>query len=424
MSSTPTSIARKGARQLFPNRSFDQNNENNNSFLLSMSAPFACGPHNDKELRLDVANDCINDIDNAIVPTINGDHSTTSNVEENNDNNSNILIMQPPVHLQKHDIFNLYRDKRFMADHFNESAASSILNLSVDSMLDSPMYKERHLKLADAEKGLEVFGRQLAREQNIKWKEYWSFLGSFVDIGSETGLKMLENHLKDNKETRDGVECQPPTKTSHNLSVSSLCGALDKLNFRESRSLTNLRNCNNNNVYDSSSLASNNEAIQSPNAFTAYLCAEKACQVYAKRMTKIIVQNLNSVISINDSLKSELKRLKSLVWSYSEDIRFFAVNFQSTHSRFANLIVAYLKYENETELIQIRDLLTQIHQTTQRLIDTVNDIYSPRSESATSNLQLDCLLKFLLHYLSDAGEHDVIVLQFPLYLINRFGSNR
>lgn len=403
MSSTPKSVGRKGARQLFPNRSFDQNNDNNNSYLMSMSAPFVVNLQNEIGSQLDVAKDCISDIDNAIVPIFHEDRSTTNNITENN---ANGIIMPPPLHLQKHEIFNLYRDKRLMADHFNESAASSILNLSVDSMLDSPMYKERHLKLADAEKGLEVFGRQLAREQNINWKEYWSFLGSFVDIGSEAGLNMLENHLKENKETREGVECQPSGKTmSHNLSVSSLCGALDKLNFRESRSLTNLRNGNNNNynLYDCSPLPLNNGPIQSPNAFSAYLCAEKACQVYAKRMTKIIVQNLNSVISINDSLKSELKRLKSLVWSYSEDIRFFAVNFQSTHSRFANLIVAYLKFENESELIQIRDLLTQIHQTTQRLIDTVNDIYSPRSESATSNLQLDCLLKFLLHYLSDAG---------------------
>lgn len=330
-----------------------------------------------------------------------------------NDSNSMPLIkMPPPTQIQqKPDIFGVYRDKRLMSDNFNDSAVSSIHNLSVDSLFDSPMYKERHVKLADAEKGLEVFGRQLAREQNVNWKEYWSFLGGFIDISSQNGLEKLEAHLKKNKIIHNGggndksndEQLMITSMSAHNLSVSSLCGALDKLNVRENnRSLTNHHNTTT--TLTTAAATANNDLscdtlITSQNA---YLCAEKSCQVYAKRMTKLIVQNLSSIVLINDSLKSELKRLKSLIFSYREDIRFQAVNFQSIHSRFADLIVAYLKYDHsDIDLNRVHDVLQQIYKIKSlKSKQLTTETTSATLESTTIDLHLDCLLQFLFHYLN------------------------
>lgn len=416
MCSTPVSPAcRKGARQLFANHSFDPSMQNNNKF---MSLPLA------NEDVVVVSNNDFVMFDAAQPET----QKHENEIETNASNLNHLIQMPPPSQIQqKPDIFGVYRNKRLISDQFNDSGSSSIHNLSVDSMFDSPMYKERHLKLADAEKGLEVFGRQLAREQNVNWKEYWSFLGGFIDISSESGLEKLESHLKKNKINRIGITTNnndnsmntnghqqniTPVPAHHNLSISSLCGALDKLNFRESRTLTNHRNAtlanlaNNNLPYDAATTTTLSSA-----AFNAYLCAEKSCQVYAKRMTKLIVQNLSSIILINDSLKSELKRLKSLISSYREDLRFYAVNFQSIHSRFANLIVAYLKYDHsDIDLNRVHDVLNQIYQSTKKYTNGNNHLASPPPppppnasvlvESATIALHLDCLLIFLLHYLN------------------------
>ncbi|XP_067949070.1 ankyrin repeat and LEM domain-containing protein 2-like [Watersipora subatra] len=48
----------------------------------------------------------------------------------------------------------------------------------------------------DPFKGLEFVGRNLARDMQVPWAEYWDFLGCSVDIGQEEGLQQLEDYLK------------------------------------------------------------------------------------------------------------------------------------------------------------------------------------------------------------------------------------
>lgn len=199
-------------------------------------------------------------------------------------------------------------------------------------MFDSPMYKQRHTKLSDTEKGLELVGRELAKEQNIKWREHWTFLDEFIDIGTSDGLHKLEHHFKKRADKTDDPSQSP---------IHNLCANLEKCHVKDTRALV---------------LASTPKVampVPLPNVGTpssAYLCAEKSWQVYAKRMAKPIVVHLDSVVQINDTLKAELKRLQSLICSYKEDLRFWSVNFQAAHSRFAHLIVYYVSQERDCDI--------------------------------------------------------------------------
>lgn len=88
--------------------------------------------------------------------------------------------------------------------------------------------------------------------------------------------------------------------------------------------------------------------IISPAPLTAYLCVEKSCQVYAKRVIKVIVNNFDNTVTLNAALNAELVRLESLVCSYKDDVRFKRINFQCVHSRFAHLILTYLLDDDAT----------------------------------------------------------------------------
>ncbi|XP_069476112.1 ankyrin repeat and LEM domain-containing protein 2 [Ambystoma mexicanum] len=52
-----------------------------------------------------------------------------------------------------------------------------------------------NVKKSDPERGVERVGRELAHELGFPWVEYWDFLGCFVDLSSQEGLKKLEEYL-------------------------------------------------------------------------------------------------------------------------------------------------------------------------------------------------------------------------------------
>lgn len=52
-----------------------------------------------------------------------------------------------------------------------------------------------NIKKSDPERGVERVGRELAHEMGFPWVEYWEFLGCFVDLSSQDGLRKLEEYL-------------------------------------------------------------------------------------------------------------------------------------------------------------------------------------------------------------------------------------
>lgn len=221
----------------------------------------------------------------------------------------------------------------------------------------SPSFKERHVKLSDTEKGLEVIGRSLAREHNVGWKEYWQFLGTFVDFRSPEGLEQLETYLRNRaNHIQAGIEA---VSRANELDLSQLCAALQDINISSGKQLAERA--------QKSLVSRLNDEFQtvmsSPKTVKVYRCVEKSCQIFAQRITKTFTNNNEIVLKvIVERLDKELKRLRSLAFSYTSDFRFWNVNFKYVHARFANLVVAYLKrerYDTET-MAKIRECLEGI----------------------------------------------------------------
>ncbi|KAG1712234.1 Ankyrin repeat and LEM domain-containing protein 2 [Nymphon striatum] len=77
----------------------------------------------------------------------------------------------------------------------------------------SPLMK---LRFSDFGKGYERFGRNIAKEEDVPWTEYWSFLSCYCDLASNEGLAKLEAHLKHNFEVSDFINLK---KSSHDISL-------------------------------------------------------------------------------------------------------------------------------------------------------------------------------------------------------------
>ncbi|XP_066152674.1 ankyrin repeat and LEM domain-containing protein 2 homolog isoform X2 [Euwallacea fornicatus] len=193
------------------------------------------------------------------------------------------------------------------------------------------------LRLKDPEKGLERIGSQLANSYNTCWKEYWEFLDSFIDISSEEGLSLLENHLKNKeKHLQEPFEVFSPLMNNQETVVSPitrLCNAFSACTLQDSSSGI-LNGC----VHSTDSWSSCRPLIY----------VDKACQVFANR----IISSILTMLHCNDReyentlkvLETDAKLLELLIDSYMTDERFAeGVNFQKVHSRIAHLVALKLR---------------------------------------------------------------------------------
>lgn len=399
----------------------------------------------------------------------NGDEHELGN-EHNKDtgefNEPNVIVdsnrnefqgsMAPPADGIKRKLFTNYRQLVFRPNdsmddsfiglsdkHQPQQTPKHLLHQSINdsSIFDSPGYKERNLKLADVDKGLEVIGRGLAKDHNVGWKEHWNFLDEFLDISTADGLTKFEQYLR----TKEENKLKPPTQTITRIPfnerltqliesspLSNICRDLTKFNLSR---FANFRSNHDSdmgviataaaNSIPAAAITANAPQPINPSACNAYQCVEKSCQVFAKRLLKQIGQQPHNIALINDALTCELNRLKSLVCSYKEDPRFFAVDFRSAHSRFAHLIVWFLRedrtvIDTESVVNDFRISLQQILESklkngafAENGLATGTMATTPISPAAnassttgptfSSRLQLLCLIKFLLERLTEEG---------------------
>ncbi|XP_074651930.1 ankyrin repeat and LEM domain-containing protein 2-like [Tubulanus polymorphus] len=127
---------------------------------------------------------------------------------------------------------------RAFAGPMSPSQAEKFQNQLSRGPLDSSI-RRRYFqwRRSDIDKGLERYGRQLAEDMRVPWKEYWLFLKSFVDFKSENGLDKLEKYLESIATTIEGqcttrIHTAPPgDKYRHNNNSFDLSEDEDNTSF-------------------------------------------------------------------------------------------------------------------------------------------------------------------------------------------------
>ncbi|XP_022209115.2 LOW QUALITY PROTEIN: ankyrin repeat and LEM domain-containing protein 2 homolog [Drosophila obscura] len=286
-------------------------------------------------------------------------------------------IPATPIRQLKPDLFLAYRSQAEYSPSVDDSLAgidaslrdmsmsmsiSMGMNVSTVSQLNDS-FRERHIKNSDIEKGLEVVGRQLARQENLEWREYWDFLDSFVDISTEMGLERLEGYLQQKSEQALAWNQAEKSDQAWNF-VAQIDEYLDMVSgdhnqhkHRKGRAV----------AAAAAGGGGGGGGATTTQVMTPYTCVEKSLQVFAKRITKTLINNIGNMVSINDTLLCELKRLKSLIVSFKDDARFISVDFTKVHSRIAHLVASYVAHSQEVnvairlQLLQMLRRLLQLH---------------------------------------------------------------
>jgi ankyrin repeat and LEM domain-containing protein 2 len=237
---------------------------------------------------------------------------------------------------------------------FNSGLITTFLDESgsvFDSVTESLSFKEKNIRLTDPSKGLETIGRGLAAEFHVGWKEYWDFLGQFVDIRTSEGLNIFEEFLKQKEKKNELNEMEEKSpKANDSFGLSDICAGFDNINLSE-KGIANRKNgltsptSRNNPLME---LLSN--LRQSSNDFplvNPYMCIEQSCRTFAKRLASLLEgDSIQDQHSYEKTLLVEINKLNTSIDSYKRDTRFNSVNFQKVHARYSFLLVWYLKVNN------------------------------------------------------------------------------
>lgn len=324
---------------------------------------------------------------------INGDKIMCSETNNNDqvDNSSksqantfkSSLFPGTPLFKLKPNAFSIYREQNTdspMVDSVThvQEVNNSLFNIS--DIYDSPGFKERHVKNTDVEKGLECIGRVLAKQNNIEWREYWDFLDDFVDIASKKGIEKLENYLAQRQKEQDKRN-QKSTSIKKSDILDDVCNALES-GFRFSTTSSSL------------SATSTANSVQS---ITPYTYVEKSLQVHAKRITKTIIHYINNEdVAIVDALLWELRRVKSLIYSFKEDVSYSSVNFAKVHSRIGNLISIFL--ENSQEVSR------QMRENILKVLQNISVEQNERLE------HMECICSCVVENMKNIGKYSHLIL--------------
>ncbi|XP_069788660.1 ankyrin repeat and LEM domain-containing protein 2 isoform X2 [Narcine bancroftii] len=108
-------------------------------------------------------------------------------------------------------------------------------------------------KKADAERGYERVGRNLAHEMGHPWSEYWEFLDCFIDLAAPEGIRKVEDYLskressKKSEQKREDLDIcnrfksSPPSgkssKQSNSISIGAFLDSFEEIKNRQNAAL-------------------------------------------------------------------------------------------------------------------------------------------------------------------------------------------
>lgn len=292
-------------------------------------------------------------------------------------------------------------------------------------------------RLQDTEKGLERVGRDLAKQHHVGWKEFWPFLGTFADLTTEDGLKLLEDYIA----KQHDIVNENQTNLTYKNKANELSNDKINTNFNSSiiSPITDL--CKNfeactlseNGLKKEISRKANKAATECLNRFnetildaltksglSPYLCIEKSCQVFATRISNHIIFLVECRLNNTaESLESEVKHLKSLVGSYMNDTRFNVINFNCVHWRISQLVAQKLRdlFDYDEEIKVKRQALEEIIKNYNKIVDVFSSDDEAlnnyrqleklvRRHSTSNNKQVICLIENILKSLESENDYE------------------
>ncbi|KAF5300003.1 hypothetical protein FQR65_LT09259 [Abscondita terminalis] len=288
-----------------------------------------------------------------------------------------------------------------------------------------------NLKFDDLDKGLERLGKNLACKFDVGWKEYWPFLGGFVDLSTPEGLQVLENFLSErfngDCSTSSSPKCLSSSESesfNNDVSldnaispISDLCKnfascTLNDGSFKKSNTKINTKtSCS---AFETTPHDFLTDAQLFKTDLNPFLCIEKSCQVFAHRISNEILYLLESEYN-NTSvvLEVQIKQLELLMASFMDDSRFISVDFHLVHHRLGTIVGNKLK-----DVLILEDEFNFMKESLEHWMEVFNkqiDNFSSDDESGTyrqtkhikkstsRNQQVLCVLERILNTLTSTG---------------------
>jgi len=200
---------------------------------------------------------------------------------------------------------------------------------------------------------------------NVKWKEFWPFLGIYTDLGSLEGLTALEEYLKNkfNEQPSNGDTLSP---------MADLCESLRSVSLSD-RQVTPPSRSMRRPPPDPPRIP---ELTHNP-----LLYIEKTCQVLARRLADGLAQKFDKDRrTLKNFFHLEINNMQNIVLSFRSENQFTtSVDYSLVHCRIATLARSYLNEHISREELKI------LFSNLQGIVTSDLDLSSDEEQDTTSD---------------------------------------